>query len=276
MYKPGISVCISAYHSKKFIKSTLDSVASQTWFKNHTNYEIIVGVDGDVEDLEYIRSIMKDYKNFRLIMMDSNEGTYVTTNTVMSNAKYEWLLRFDSDDIMHPFMISELMNATSGYDVVTFFHESKTNSKERAQGQILLRHDIFNKFGGYRPWTCGADTEFEKRVFKFVKVNTVNKVLFYRRIFGENLTVRRDTGMYSDVRRVNRNFILNENFRYEAEAVIKKVCNTCCELSYEAPLSIIKLRENGRLKKDAWTSNCKVEDKQPHQNRLRTAVYVKK
>ena len=46
MYENGVSVCITAYKSDKYIKECLDSIMNQTWFKTHDNWEIIVGVDG--------------------------------------------------------------------------------------------------------------------------------------------------------------------------------------------------------------------------------------
>ena len=34
MEKDGVSICITAYKAQEFIKECLDSVISQTWFKN--------------------------------------------------------------------------------------------------------------------------------------------------------------------------------------------------------------------------------------------------
>ena len=89
MNEEGISICITAYHVEKYIKDCLDSVVNQTWFKTHNDWEIIVGVDGCEKTLSQLKTIMHNYKNLRVFMMDSNNGTYITSNTIMSNAKYE-------------------------------------------------------------------------------------------------------------------------------------------------------------------------------------------
>lgn len=48
---------------------------------------------------------MHKYKNLRVMIMNENVGTYVTCNTIMSKARYEWLMRFDSDDVMYENMV---------------------------------------------------------------------------------------------------------------------------------------------------------------------------
>lgn len=271
-YKSGISVCITAYHSKKFIKETLDSISNQTWFKTHDNYEIIVGIDGDIEDAMYVHSLMERYKNIRVIVMESNEGTYVTTNTVMDAARYEWLLRFDSDDLMKSCMIERLMN-NARHDIVRFYHNSpNSSSKEIAHGQIMMKHEIFDRFGGYRPWTCGADTEFEKRVFNFVDVYTINESLFVRRLFDNNLTTSFTTGMNSNLRKKNLTFILNESFKSEQEAKLNLVRNSFYEIFPTTDVSIIKIKDGKQLRKDA--DGASITPAGNHLTR-RTAVYFR-
>ena len=101
-YEYGVSICVTAFKSVKFIKKTLNSITNQTWFKNNKNYEIILGIDGCNETLQYIKRIQNNYKNLIVIMMKKNKGTYITTNTIMTISKYDHLIRFDSDDIMYP------------------------------------------------------------------------------------------------------------------------------------------------------------------------------
>ena len=56
--KEGVSVCITAYNVQNYIKECLDSVIRQTWFKEHNNWEIIIGVDGCQKTLDYLKKIM--------------------------------------------------------------------------------------------------------------------------------------------------------------------------------------------------------------------------
>ena len=55
----GISIIITAYNTKKYIKETLDSISQQDYFRSHDNFEILLGIDADSELLEYVKSICK-------------------------------------------------------------------------------------------------------------------------------------------------------------------------------------------------------------------------
>jgi glycosyltransferase involved in cell wall biosynthesis len=69
---------------EKYIKETLDSIYEQIYFKKNDDWEILIGIDGCNETLKYVHSIMENYKNLRVFMMEENRGTYITTNTIMS------------------------------------------------------------------------------------------------------------------------------------------------------------------------------------------------
>ena len=211
-YEYGISICITAFKSVKFIKNTLDSVVNQTWFKNNNNYEIILGIDGCNETLQYIKKIQYYYKNLIVIMMKKNKGTYITTNTIMSISKYDHLIRFDSDDIMYPNLVEKIMIQNIKYDMITFkmknFNIMTNNTNiEDAYGQFMIKHWVFDYFGGFMPWKCGADEEFKIRVFKFIKILSLKDVLFLRQIHSESLTRSKKTNYSSKERKKKKNYI---------------------------------------------------------------------
>lgn len=233
-YEEGVSVCITAYKAKKYIKETLDSIYAQTWFKTHNNWEVIVGIDNCQETFEYMKTIMDKYKNLKVYLMTSNRGTYITTNTIMSLAKYDGLIRFDSDDLMLPNMVETIMKEKGDADFINFKMENfgRRKGTQMAGGQIWVKHSVFDKFGGYMPWTCSADTEFEMRLKKFVKRKTINRVLFRRRIHTENLTVKKDTNFSSSVRKKNLNYCNKVSSKIQSadKAVIKKITNKYIEV----------------------------------------------
>ena len=231
-YESGISVCITAYKAKEFIKETLDSVAAQTWFKTHDNWEVIVGVDGCRETLEYLTGIADNYRNLNIYMMDSNKGTYVTTNTIMSLARYDGLIRFDSDDLMLPRMVEKIMAIRKRYDVIKFKMRNFGSRDDAyvACGQIYMRHTTFDEFGGYKPWVCGADSDFFKRVSKFVRVKVMDDILFNRRVHDGSLTTSKSTGGGSSTRRKYAEMIRRMDVRSKNDAVISRETNSCKEI----------------------------------------------
>ena len=147
MNKEGVSVCITAYKAQDYIKECLDSVIKQTWFKDNDNFEIIVGIDGCETTLEYMKTIMHNYKNIKVLMMDSNKGTYITSNTIMSIAKYENLFRFDSDDIMCANLVETVMNKKGNSKLVRYHLKDFGDDKNEvavAHGTIYIRKSILS------------------------------------------------------------------------------------------------------------------------------------
>ena len=234
-YENGVSICITAFKSKKFIKRTLDSIAKQTWFKNHNNYEIILGIDGCNETLKYIKKIRNNYSHLIIFMMKSNQGTYITTNTIMSLSKYDHLIRFDSDDIMFPDFVQKVM--INNYDFVQFKMKNfnvitKKSYLQEAYGQFMMKHWVFDYFGGFLPWKCSADEEFKKRVRKFIKVLTLNEPLLIRNIHPNSLTQSNATNFQSNERKKNLLYIRKKTIKINnfEQARIKKIINDYYEI----------------------------------------------
>ena len=266
MYEKGISVCITAYRAKNFIKECLDSVMNQTWFKENSNWEVIVGIDGCARTLHYLQSIIGNYKNLRVLMMDSNKGTYVTTNTIMKEAKYDGLIRFDSDDIMLPTMIQRIMEEKEDNDLVYFqflnFGHNKT--KGMSCGQVYMKHEIFDKFGGYMPFVCSSDFELKKRLIKFTKIKYIKEVLFKRRIHGKNLTVDEKTNMSSPLRNKINHEISIKVFKTEKDAIIDCEVNTFKEIFPDSDISCYKFE---KLSDELDDYNIKTNKKQKPKNK---------
>ena len=229
-YEYGVSICITAYKSVKFIEKTLNSIANQTWFINHNNYEIILGIDGCTETLQYVKNIKNNYKNLILIMMKENKGTYITTNTIMTISKYDHLIRFDSDDIMYPNLVEKVMTQNTKYDMVWFKMKNydlltKKTSTEHAYGQFMMKHWVFDYFGGFRPWSCSADEEFKERVYKYINILNLNEILLLRQIHPNSLTQSNKTNFFSKVRKNNLLYIrqITSNIINCKEAKIEKI-----------------------------------------------------
>lgn len=234
-YPEGVSICLTGYKAQDFVEETLDSIAKQTWFKTHDNWEIIVGVDGCQDTLNKVKSIMKKYKNLRVLMMASNCGTYVTTNTVMSQAKYDGLIRFDCDDIMLPDLVETIMKERGVADFVNFqlTNFGKRSGTNKACGQVYMKHSLFDDIGGYLPWTCSADSELETRVKGIAKVKYIKKTLMRRRVYGGNLTSRKDTGYRSTLRSENMRYASTHKngFVNKQDAVAVRITNDFTEIT---------------------------------------------
>lgn len=227
----SISICITAFKNPELIKETLDSVIQQTWFKTHNAWEILLGIDADKTTLEYVKKIMCNYKHLKVFMLKRNVGTYAVTNLLMSLAKYDYLLRFDSDDIMYSYCIGEIMDKfkDKSIDIVRFKFDNIGNiahvyrNGNYAIGQIAMKKEVFNKFKGYRSWRCSADADFIKRTKKFVKSAEIYKSLFAMRYVKNSLTNDPKTSLNSDYRKKYFNFINSHEYDKLNYAILKQI-----------------------------------------------------
>lgn len=205
-YPFGVSVCISAWKTSEYIEECLDSVTNQTWFKDHDNWEILLGIDACKETLKKVKEIMHKYKNLRVFMMKENAGTYVTCNTIMKEAKYKWLLRFDSDDIMNPELVQTVLDNSKDADMVlwkmkNFGSISNGIDVQNTYGHHLINHIVFDSVNGYKNWVCSADDDLIHRLSNFYKVKRLDNILMKRRLHNNSLTVQDRTNFKSEIRK---------------------------------------------------------------------------
>ena len=91
-----ISVIIPYYKKKLYFKETINSVISQK-FKD---FEVIVIYDDeDKTDLIFIKSVIKNKKNIKLILNRKNLGAGISRNRGIKVAKGKYITFIDSDDL---------------------------------------------------------------------------------------------------------------------------------------------------------------------------------
>ncbi|HPI81636.1 MAG TPA: glycosyltransferase [Candidatus Paceibacterota bacterium] len=188
-YRP-ISIIITAYKASAFIEDCLDSIEAQAYFENNDKYEILLGIDACPETLQKVKIIGHKYRNLRVFMMEKNIGTYVTSNTLLDIAQYPNIIRFDSDDIMLPEMVEEILQHSEEYDLIQYGFKTFTTRKEDAKethywpacGSVFCKKSFIDAAGGYRDWKCSADLELLKRTQNYPhKRYKIEKRLFLLR-----------------------------------------------------------------------------------------------
>jgi glycosyltransferase involved in cell wall biosynthesis len=217
--KKPISIIITAYKSQNFIEDCLNSIEKQTYFNDNNNYEILIGIDCCNDTLVKVNEIRHKYRNLKVYMMKNNKGTYVTTNTLLKLAKYDNLIRFDSDDIMTPYLINEIMSYSENYDIIKFKYIDYIDSLKKikgglrpnaANGAIYFKKNVFEISGGYLPWKTAADFEFIERLKNFVKIYTIDNFLFYRRVHSEQITTNNIELRQELINQIPEEYMINE------------------------------------------------------------------
>ena len=94
--KPYISIIITYFNKRKFIKKTLNSI----FFQSYKNYELIlVYDDSNYEDLKYIKKNLKKFKNKKIIINKKNLGVARSRNKALAKCKGNYIAFIDSDDL---------------------------------------------------------------------------------------------------------------------------------------------------------------------------------
>ena len=96
MNKPLISIILTYYKKKKYIKKTIGSIIGQSY----KNFQLIFVYDDiDKKDLNYIQKIIKKIKNKKLIINKKNFGVAMSRNIASKYIKGKFTAFIDADDI---------------------------------------------------------------------------------------------------------------------------------------------------------------------------------
>ena len=94
--EPFISVIITYYKKKLFLRETLQSILNQSY----KNYEIIfVFDDEDKKDLKFVRQNLLNFKKKKLIVNKKNLGVAKSRNIALKNSKGSYIAFIDADDL---------------------------------------------------------------------------------------------------------------------------------------------------------------------------------
>jgi len=198
-----ISVVIPIYKNTEFIDECINSIISSG--KNNL-IEVLVGIDGCLETLEYMKT--KKYPDFVTVFyFNENNGPYDIKNTLTVLSNSNKVLFFDSDDIMTETTINESVKHLNSYDIVRLRYETyvkqpiKKEIREFGEGVFAINKELFLSMNGFEPWMCAADSDFMGRLYKNrPRIHHTNNVSFYYRKHSNSLTEKKETGMMSNLR----------------------------------------------------------------------------
>lgn len=114
---PFVSVVMANFRGADFIATAIRSVLAQT----HARLELIVSDDAsDDESCAIVRRIAAEDLRVRLIAGAVNGGPSRARNAALDVARGDWIAIVDSDDLLHPERIANLLSAAErhGADMV--------------------------------------------------------------------------------------------------------------------------------------------------------------
>lgn len=192
---------MTTYNCANHIGQAVKSILDQTY----GNFELLIIDDGSTDNTE---EIIKQFKDPRISYVKNNHlGIGAAANVGLKLAKYNWITRFDSDDICHPELLEiQIKYLENQYVIVSsycaYFKKDKIiyvtesgNSSEKVKEQLKLhsvvphsgciynKQFILNELCGYNEnLSAFIDYDLWLRALEKANFIIVPKVLVFARI----------------------------------------------------------------------------------------------
>ncbi len=140
---PNVSVLVSMYNKEDYIINSLDSVAIQKGFPMSL-LELVV-IDDFSEDIsvgvarEFLESSGLQYK---LICSNSRKGVSGSRNVLMDEAKGDFFVHLDGDDLLHEDCISKIYDAFTKNSEAEFIYSNHKSVRSDTKGSIPFLREI--------------------------------------------------------------------------------------------------------------------------------------
>lgn len=153
---PRVSIIIPFYNAKSHIERCIESIENQSF----TDFEAIFINDGSTDGGEKIViSKSEQDKRFSLISKE-NGGVSSARNEGITAAKGDFITFLDSDDILMPNALSDMVNESHGEDIIIFSSSEIENND--LQSFSLSREDACKYTLSY----CTIPEELQKFNFR--------------------------------------------------------------------------------------------------------------
>ena len=175
---PDVSVIIPIYNVERWLPACLDSVLAQTF----QDFEVIC-----VNDCSYdgCAAILADYAvrdpRIRIIELEQNSGQGIARNVGFKASKGRYAYFLDSDDMIAPETLEELVACADENNLDGIFFDSSVvfDSPELAKRHasypahhigsypvgVMQGIDLFESFMGQHDWTCYVQRQLWRSAF---------------------------------------------------------------------------------------------------------------
>jgi len=99
---PKVTVFMAAYNAEEFLRPAMESVLNQTF----RDFEFLIVNDGSTDKTQEILESYKDPR-IRIIVHETNKNLVISRNDGLRNAKGEYIVIMDADDISVPTRIGK-------------------------------------------------------------------------------------------------------------------------------------------------------------------------
>lgn len=227
-----ISIITPTFNRADLIEETIDSIKNQS----HTNWELVIVDDHSTDHTqEVLDNIVKADRRMNWFKRPDTylKGANACRNYGIQKSQGEYLVFFDSDDIMHPDYLLNLIEALhynknysvaackgqkfkiadqqriylneSQYHELSFPEDFLSRKAPFGTPEFILRRDVLNHVAHWDETLFKAqDYDFFGRVLLEYPCIFIDKTLYYNRIHDNNITSAFFTRRYSSL--INSDF----------------------------------------------------------------------
>lgn len=231
MSNPKVTVLMTIYKDKSYLKEAVDSILNQTF----QNFEFLIVNEFGYDDGSV--DILKSYNDSRIRIIQNNvkKGFAASLNIGLAQARGEYIARMDGDDISAPDRLEKqvkYLDLHKNTGIVScwykFFgdldkiYKGTSNDKrlksnliffcDIAHGGSMFRKSLFDKYNLRYDESCPIeDHDLWSRASLCFDIHIIPQVLFYYRWDGNNISNNKyDLIQRSTVELVQRNLkVLN-------------------------------------------------------------------
>ncbi len=269
--QPLVSVLMTSYNREKYIGAAIESVMQSTY----QHWELIITDDGSKDSTVAIaRSYAAKDGRIKVFINENNLGDYPNRNKAASHASGKYLKYVDADDYIYPTGLQVLVsmmeaNPEAGWGLCSLiqvveqpypvllqpreaylhnffgpglFHKAPLSS--------IIRKDVFEKVGGFKPLRMVGDFEMWHRLaLDFPVLLMPDGVVWYRE-HGEQ-EVKDKRKFIQQYEQIRLEYLTNVKCPLNLNETKSIIASHRKNLFKEFAISLIKLRTNNA--KDAYT-----------------------
>ena len=240
--KPKVSIGLPVYNGGQFIRKRLKSLLSQTF----TDFELIIS---DNASTDYTSEICKEFekndKRIRYIRQEKNMGISWNFNFVLKEAKYDYFVWADAEDLWHPEFLQKNIDVLDyNKDVVgsigDIIYSNVVNYKFELNNNIKTN---LKKFRYVQP----AYGTYENKVKTYLKICQASMVygLFRREQLQKNIIINEffptmDLTILLDVLKYGNLHVIDQKLLHRYDKGSHSYIETMCKQNV-SPLKIIFL-----------------------------------
>ena len=228
---PLVSVLMTAFNREQYIAEAIESVLSSSYI----NFELIIVDDCSTDNtLEIAKSYEAKENRIKVYVNEHNLGDYPNRNKAASYAKGKYIKYVDSDDYLYPNGLEIIVRLMEEYPEasVGIFSLPQNYTKpfpillqpfqvyeynffgqglfHKAPLSAIIRKDVFDSIGGFRPDRMTSDFEMWHRMaqkFNFLLIH--DHIVWNREHDAQEINSRSAFELiYS---RIEKNYINDEN-----------------------------------------------------------------